>query len=115
MMQLLHDEEFVKSKLENALKEEIDNCHSLEETLQWKQFELENDFMIKLRERDLKVKEEYWNELEERMNNISKNLNLRYDIRDRNPFSKIERKIDEIAAFEDYFLRAKYWKHDVGK
>ena len=115
MLQLLDKEEFVKSNLENVLKEEIDNCLSLEETLRWMQIEFENEFMIKLRERELQIKEDYQKKFEERMKNISKNLSYENSLRERNHLSRLERKIDEIADFEDYFLRARSRKHDVGK
>ena len=49
------------------------------------------------------------------MKNISKNLSYENSLRERNRLSRLERKIDEIADFEDYFLRARSRKHDVGK
>ena len=49
------------------------------------------------------------------MNNISHNLRCETRLRERNRLSRLDRKIDEIAAFEDPLLRARSRKHDFGK
>jgi len=63
----------------------------------------------------LQIKEDYQKKFEERMKNISKNLSYENSLRERNHLSRLERKIDEIADFEDYFLRARSRIYDVDK